>query len=564
MSARSESTLDALWRRGRGSGEQGLAHLRRTAAAAILAPVQQYAEQWTGAMLAARNPLTAIEGPRRCGKTEGVGRWLLALLIMLDMFVVRMLTEVLSSPTDNWLEREGGANALTLIADNGLGEHCRVLRQAGSIKRISFSWSSALYVHDMANIRAIAKKRGFRAHVYWADEAQDMGLLPTVLSKLVLPTLLDFQGRVVCTGTPGAMVATLFHRAVQGLDGWSSHRLRPWDNPAFGDSVTERWSRICSTVIRLGRSNWQYTDEQFARMQALTPEQLLHVHEQELRDDLTWIADLHEDLQREMFGRWVRASSVYVFVWHKVPPEVLYWAQDAQSIEERFAALPKYERFGSPVAHSWSALIGMDFGFTSPCCWVVLLWSATCEQAFVLLSRGIEGLDDDQAFEQLVALCRDVERVGARLQLVIADLNGTRLGTHALWDKRLRERIPRNIPVQLAQKANKGQQIKAMNLDLKAGRLRVIEGDRLDLEGSNLQWRPDREDAPLERLIWKDRDVVLPNGQSVKPGDHCLDALRYCLPFCPVMSSIEPDDENEAQDEAARIAQQIRRKLLNA
>lgn len=564
MNARAESRLDALWMRGRGDQAADLLDLRRSAATAILAPVRAYAEQWEGVRIAAGSPLTAIEGPRRCGKTEGVGRWLLALLILQDQFVVRMLAEVLSAPTDNWLEREGGDNALTLIADHGLDTHCQVLRQAGSIKRIRFAWGSALYVHDMDNIRAIKRKRGFRAHVYWADEAQDMSLLPIVLSKLVLPTLLDFGGRVAATGTPGEMVGTLFHRAVQGLDGWASHRMRPWDNPAYGKTTAERWTRICSTVIALGRGNWQFTDEQYARMAALRPEQLQHVHEEELRKDLEWIADLHEDLQREIFGRWVRATSAYVFVWHKTPPDVLYWADNDQALEARMAALPTYERFGKPVAHEWNALIGMDFGFVSPCCWVVLLWSRTCEQAYVLMSLGIEGLDDEEAFERLVSVCRDVQRVGARLQLVIADLNATRLGTQASWDKRLRERIPRGIPVQLAQKANKGQQIKVMNLDIKAGRLRVIRGDRLDLEGSNLQWRPDKQEAPVERLIWKERDVVLPNGQVVQPGDHCLDALRYCLPFCPVMSSSTPDNENEVLDDAARMSQQIRQRLLNA
>jgi hypothetical protein len=147
----------------------------------------------------------AVFGTRRAGKTEVLMRVLLAMMLVRDRFVVRMLTNVLSSPTANILARGSDGGMVKLLQDLGLVPGVCKIRRIGSqrsVVEITFVWGSSFYVHDIGNSGAIDNKAGFSANIYWIDEATKTPLLEFALKDLINPTLADHGGIKLLSYTP--------------------------------------------------------------------------------------------------------------------------------------------------------------------------------------------------------------------------------------------------------------------------------------------------------------------------------------------------------------------------
>lgn len=556
---------DHLLKRSAGSSRL-TPEMRRAIAASILAPLRESPEQWEACQKIKRCTLLALTAQRRSGKSEVIFRYALAAAIGRDGYVVRFVTQVLSAPTENFFGRHGRENLQSIVERYNLAAYVHIHMAQGSVKAIIFTWGSAIHVHDVANTRAINAKRGFFAHLYIADEAQAMVLLAVVLLDLVFPTLVDCNGHIVLAGTPGPELDGLFYAATHGDDGWAVARLASYKNPSFGATFEERWQRIVNAFVVPAAKTYRLSAADLLRLRALTEAELDSLADgtapAELRE---WVATLHPSLQREVLGLWTRDAMRYVFAWHRVPAERRYWCQHTVPLEERFARLPTIDYHGKPIPHAWSAVFGMDIGYSpDPVALVVLVSAPTCNVAYELWSETHYELSDTDALDAMVSLYTLVQRCGFEVRVVRADLTGMRKGTLVDWDRKLRVRVPRAVPIQMPAKHDKPGRLKALNLDIEAERIQFVEGSPLDIEGSNLQYKPFDPHAPKEPEIDKYREIHLDDGTVLMPGDHCLDAFRYAAADIEVLFTqlVDVIRAPTAHDQVREVIAEIRRKQL--
>ena len=518
---------------------------RRRIARAMMAKIRGYPEQRTMVQQALRDgpPLMCIQANRRAGKTEGDGTAILAKMVAEDGYTVVQITQLLPLPTQQWWDRKGTTSAIVLLREHGLLEHATVRRAQGHIKAISFPWGSELNVIVIANEGDIQKIRGLTAHLFWCDEAQDISLLGAALPSGILPQLADFGGRVILSGTPGYDSESYFGRVAQGvIEDYGHAEVWSWQNPAFGATFEERWHTIVDRAIKPGAERYRLSPAALSRIRALTEAEIMELRTaregplRELRESLDDV------LLREQFGLWAGVSSRQVFQWNRLQSGGMYWCRanelygselpKATTLAKRVALLPQLDYAAGRRPHDWQASVGYDVGDKpDPTAIVVWLRSDTCPHIYELWSEIHYEQPDGWLLSRLGEVLENIEQFpNIRISRIVADMSGDRAGTRREWDYQLARRVRQRVPVILPNKHNKPGQIRALNLDLENDLLYVVQGSPLDIEGRYLRYRPADADVDVYvPKIWKRREVVLPNGTHVRPGDHCLDATRYCL-----------------------------------
>jgi hypothetical protein len=534
-----------------GADEVPTTEARHHAAERILRPVFDYPQQLSMLESVRTNRRTAIHKNRRAGATDGLGRFGLGMAIAHDNYVVAVVVESLASYTRNWLERPG-ENALSLLDECGLLEWAHIQRTNDAIKAISFPWGSRIEVLDVASVRQMNRKRGRAAHLWIIEEAQAIPRLDDVLKKLVGATAADFDGHVVLNGTPDPDIEGYFGRAVLHGKGWNVARMASWHNPRFGATDAERWATLCERQIVDARDDYALSEAEFAKLRALTPANLNEVMASgELPEALAWVDELDEDLQREILGRWVPDFGRLVFAWRKAR----YWSETLhETLEDAVAALR-----ATVGSLDWRAVLAHDAGYNpDPAAWTVTVWAPQHSCAYELWSQTEWKLDDDEQLDVCVELLERCRAVGIRPHAAVADLDVRSPATAKQWDNTLHRRL--SIPLKRPNKAHELQQIRAVNLDIRAQRLKFVKGSPLDFEGRHLRWHQDHVG-----VTDKTRRIRLASGREVVPGDHCLDCLRYSLPFLQVLGQAtrvrrERDPDVEQLRAGARARENSNRK----
>ena len=471
----------------------------------------------------------ATHKTRRAGATDALGHYVLAQMIAHDRWACVVVVEELESYTRNWLERPATEyNALTLLERVGMLEFCKVERSGHAITRISIpAWGSELRVITVANARVMARKRGMTSKLWIVEEAQDVVHLADVLSKLIGPTTADFDAHVVLNGTASPELDGLFAHAVIGDgDDWARAVLASWRNPAYGDTFEERWPTLVERTIAEARSRWALDADEIAKIAALTESELDAIMlSPVLPDALAWVEDLDPDLLRELFGRWVADSGRLVYNWRKVD----YWldapiADDLGDVAGTVrAALDLLRERVGPA--DWRAVVSHDGGYDpDPAAWVVTVWAPGQLHAYELWSITQHRVPTDEQLEVLAAICAALRACGISSVVAVADLDAAGHGTREQWVQALQVRL--QIALQPAYKPQRREQITALNLALCDREIRVVRGGCLDTEGRHLRWHPTKRGVEH-----KERVVRLANGRQYAPGDHCLDGLRYSLPY---------------------------------
>ena len=216
----------------------------------------------------------------------------------------------------------------------------------------------------------------------------------------------------------------------------------------------------------------------------------------------------------------------------------------ADTIAERFECLPKRQVGTRTINRTWHAVIGMDFGWSAGAqSWVVWVWTKGIDRAFVLLSRKVTKVHDDEFLKQTIELVEELQRQGISVHNIIGDINATRLGTGDAWNEKLDEHFRvGHVRIEKADKADKDEQMLAMNLDLIAGKISVVAGDPLDIEGRFLRWKAIDPENPKRPEIDKNRLIVLSDGKPIRPKDHCLDSARYSAKEIPFLFQEKPKE----------------------
>ncbi len=553
------------------------AQVRANAAEIALRRTIAFPAQYRAIRMAATNKQSAIVTSRRSGKSDGVMRWVFARMVRRDNYVVRVIASVLAAPTENFLAPADKPGFLDLMATTGIAPYAKVKTLDGNIKKITFIWGSTLIVEDVGSMRAITRKRGFSADLYWCDEAQDVVLLGPVLKKLVRPTLADSRAQLVLTGTPGMDVDSLFYAACHDSNLWAVARFYSWQNPHFGSTDAERWARIVDDVIEPGRDEYALSDDDLARIRALTENGREQISRGTETGELAeWVdKGLDADLLREVFGRWIFGGKAYVYRWHEAPN--LYWARVSPSmyavdeslpvladdLDDRIEQLPKLWVQGRQVAQQWSAVVCADPGTeTGPSGsgFDVVVWSDTHTAALVLWSENQEEFHITEVVRHCADLAEILVAGGVRVMYVVGDFISTGVSERQ-WHEDFAARLPSTILFRTPKKSSKAEQIKVVNMDLMATRLQAISGDVLDLEGRNLRYKPfdaSKKILSAKPTIDKWRLVTLPTQQTRRLGDHVLDALRYGLQFVGPLPDEAPEPEYRELTPVERELQRLR------
>lgn len=247
---------------------------------------------------------------RRAGKTLGVA---IALLegALLPPYVPQLYVTLTRSNSKEIL----WPDLLRLNDEHGLGGEA-------NLTDLSLRWptGAAIQLRGANNEREIAKVRGKRFKRAIIDEAQSFPdrVIRPLIGDVLGPTLVDYDGELWLTGTPGAAPVGYF-----------------WD--LTGGEVGPRWERHAWTL----REN--------PYLQALSGKPIDDIL-RDIREEHGWTLD-DPTYRREYLGEWCRDENALVFRW------------GAQC--EWDGVLP---------AGEWQYVIGVDLGHEDADAIVVLAW----------------------------------------------------------------------------------------------------------------------------------------------------------------------------------------------
>lgn len=497
---------------------------RQRAASAILGPLAEYPAQLELAHKVGVDPMLAVGGPRRSGKTEAPGRISTSLCLANDGYTVVIGSSTLAGPTVNWLDRTGRPSCVALLREHGFlpprnarnpwaSQWCRVSHSQGAIKSIKFSWGSEIRVIDVGQMHLLDKHRGQTCHLWWFDECQSIAPLPSVLNDIVNPTVLDHGATILLTGTPGVEIDSMFGQIAMGkMPEYQRMHLATWQNPRYGATFQDRWDYVIAKVIGGKKTQYQLSDYDVARFARMSETEVEAVrHGSEDAETTKWLATLLPSFLREIMGRWVGDYGSLVYFWN----DSIYWAEREPDIEEAIEKLP-------PIAGQWKAVIGHDIGWSKgSMSWVVLVWADHHPCAYQIFSHVEKRMPEHEEFAFTERLIDRLKDAGFAVAGLVVDMVGMLAPTYASWDQTLRARI--GLPVTLPRKSGLLQRIKAINLDLARGHLKVCKGGALDIEGQHLRWHPEKAG-----IIDVGRQVSIGNKPCI-PGDHALDGCRYAF-----------------------------------
>lgn len=342
------------------------------------------------------------------------------------------------------------------------------------------SW---IYLRGADDEDGVTKALGLPYHEVWWDEAQKIpSKLGPTIRDVLMPTLLDYRGRLRMTGTPVRNMAGLFFDVTQPsiaarTRGWKVHQWNLLANPFFGATVEERHTRGM-----------------------LDLQELLGGPEVAPLDSPT--------MRREGKGEWVHEDANHVYWAHKIPRgELCYAPARIQTggfpdIERAMADLP-----GAADGRPYFCAFGNDLGTRDPYAFVLWAWSLADPVLYEVASFSKTGLDYD-AMGAYMRMVGESVRIG----VTVADAGGGGKPAVMGWSKTWRDRY--QLPIIEATKTNKYGAIQMMNTDMVNGRIRVREGGALLAEWLVHQWS-----SVVSATGKKKEDPTTPN--------HCSDAGLY-------------------------------------
>lgn len=175
--------------------------------------------------------------------------------------------------------------------------------------------------------RKIKKRRGLPFGIVIIDEAQNFSEgMKSLVEDVLEPALMDFDGQLLLTGTPGPIPVGYFYEASQSK-GWEHHHWTAFDNP------------------------W------IARKSGLAPEE--HMRSALARRGVT-VDD--PSVQREWFGRWVVDLNSLVFKY--------------EGSRNTFRELPACRK-------PWSYVVGIDLGYEDADAIAVLAFNDESPNAYL-------------------------------------------------------------------------------------------------------------------------------------------------------------------------------------
>jgi hypothetical protein len=292
---------------------------------------------------------------------------------------------------------------------------------------------SEIWIMGLDTDRDVDRLRGFPFRLVLVDEAQSVGAdFENLVEDVIGPSLADFGGQLILSGTPNAACVGYFHDTVSGaVPGWSKHQWNILSNPEF-----PRWR---------GRPDWRQRAELFL---------------DDYRKQRGWDID-HPTFQREWLGKWIRDEGGLVYRFNR--------------IKHCYSKLP-----GSPS--QYRHIFGVDLGFDDAFAIVVLAFrddSPDIWQVDEYEKTGLVPSDWADTIKRMMAQYHP--------ERVMVDTGG--LGKAILHEFNQRH----DMSVSAAEKTNKRDYQDLINSDYAANKIHLLADSKLASEQEILQWDDDRK-----------------------------------------------------------------------
>lgn len=327
------------------------------------------------------------------------------------------------------------------------------------------SW---IYFIGVDDERAISKALGTPYHRVWWDEAQKIpAKFEDQIKAVLLPSLLDYGGQMILSGTPNRQTNGLFFRAThpdpsKRAKGWSFHHWSMLDNPFFGKTREERQIKgVLGLQALLGGPEAAPLD---------SPAML-----------------------REASGHWTFEDANFVYHIHKAkeptyaPVRLLPEPLELKAADGTITKLEGFPDIAKCLADlpftDPCLALGVDLGYSpDPFAFVLWAWDAAeSPTLYEVCSWSRTELDSDQQ-----ALVLHYIRSIAQTGLVVADAGGGGKQTVAGWSKQWIKRYGQAIIE--ATKVNKHGAIEQLNTDIVKGHIKLREGGALQAEWQLHMW----------------------------------------------------------------------------
>lgn len=439
---------------------------------------------------------------RRSGKSRG---WLRKMLY--DAVTRPDCKQVYVNTTFPECERIAWRGIKRLDGLLGLNEAFALGGKPNQTKlRMDFPNSSTIEIVAADNERATQKLLGGAYDRVWIDEAQKMPHIQRLIEQVLGPAMLDYDGQIVMTGTPGRHCHGYFYEITKRAGGitdedvlpaaesWSVHSWSVLDNPFFGKTQAERYARTIAK--EMGKRGWVGGEP---------------------------------DLRREFHKEWVREDAAYIYDVHKVPEHELLYAPARVTSDGMFdleAALKDL-----PDLRDWEYGLGADLGYhPDPFALVLWAWSWESPALWEVFSWKKDSLIPD---EQAAIMQGVHDRLP--LSFMVADADGAK-GVVKGWEKGWGDRAP--LPIEPAEKAQKATAQEWFNNDIRTGRVKLRRGGELYGEMKRLPART----LPNGKVV---EDVKRDgNGKKKNPND-AADAGLYAHRASQHHRYEEPEPEPE-------------------
>lgn len=316
----------------------------------------------------------------------------------------------------------------------------------------------------------VEQYRGEPFHLVVIDEAASFspGVLRHLIDRGIEPTLGDYLGTLVLSGTPGAVLTGPFYDSTSDaafeIDSDNVATSRPYDQ-----RDDEKWAGV-----EFGWSFHTWTRKDNLALPHLWSEA------ERIRKLNRW-SEQNPVWLREYIGRWVADDSNLVY---KLDPEKNVWKP---------GKITESNPFGLPGDHQWIYVLGMDFGTKEPFALQLMAYSNTCPDLYHcweyvktgLLPPGfaaaIERISTIVPIERMVG---DFGPFGDMLQLTM--------------------QMEYGYFIEKAIKKDKRDHIELLNGDFHAGRCFILDGSEALKQMLSLSWDDTGLKERLSREIRND------------------------------------------------------------
>jgi len=374
------------------------------------------------------------------------------------------------------------------------------------------SW---IYLVGVDDERAITKALGLPYHRVRWDEAQKIPrkFTPTILETL-LPTLLDYGGQLLLTGTADRKMSGLFYEVTrsdleQRRPGWEVHHWTLLANPYWGRPklISGQWFVVWRYDDKV-HSGPHAEDEIAEAVRVCRFEQGVLGLQKLLGGPA--VAPLDSPImRRQAEGEWTREDSNFVYAVNKVPEWKITYAPPRYrpdgfvDIPAALADLPG----GKDAWRDYVFALGVDLGFEDPFAVVLWAWHGHDPKLYEVASWKRSHLDSDDQAGVIRAI-----REHVAVSVVDADAGGVGKQVVRGWSKEFVTRY--NLPILEADKQHKLAAIQTYNADILRGLVQFRLGGMLLEEMKELQWAT----------------IVDGSGRMIEDptmDNHCCDASLY-------------------------------------